>query len=219
MAMTGRGMNWKERGAPQRGELIVLTVALIAQATLRVLYTLHHQVDSDEPQHLHVIWGWTQGLVQYRNVFDNHAPLFHMLMAPFLVLIGERPDVLTYARLLMLPLVAVTMWATYRIGRALWSKRVGLWAGALTGVVPSFLLTSTEFRADDLWMACWLSSLVVLLTGKLTSRRGLLVGFLLGATAATSLKSVLLILALIMAGAITLGIAHRSGDRFSPARA
>jgi hypothetical protein len=89
----------------------------------------------------------------------------------------------------------------------------------MAGIVPSFLLTSTEFRADDLWMACWLSALVVLLTRKLTSRRGLLVGFLLGAAAATSLKSVLLVLALVMAGAITHGIAHRSGDRFSPTRA
>jgi len=208
-----------QEDAPRRREAIGLSIVLIAQATLRLLYTLHHPIDSDEPQHLHVVWGWTQGLVQYRDVFDNHAPLFHMLMAPFVGLIGERADALTYARWLMLPFVVVTIWATYRIGQALWSKRVGLWAGAMTGVVPSFLLTSTEFRADDLWMACWLSSLVVLLTGKLTSRRGLLVGFLLGATAATSLKSVLLILALIMAGAITLGIAHRSGDRFSPARA
>jgi len=208
-----------QRDAPRHREVIGLSIILLAQATLRLLYTLHHQVDSDEPQHLHVVWGWTQGLVQYRDVFDNHAPLFHMVMAPFVSLIGERADALTYARWLMLPFIAVTLWATYRIGQALWSKRVGLWAAAMTGVLPSFLLTSTEFRADDLWMACWLSSLAVLLTGKLTMRRGLLVGFLLGATAATSLKSVLLILALIVAGAITLGIAHRSGDRLSSTRA
>lgn len=208
-----------EGDAPQRNEVIVLSIALIAQIALRILYTLHHQVDSDEPQHLHVVWGWTQSLVQYRDVFDNHAPLFHMLMAPFVGLIGERADVLTCARWLMLPFVAVTIWATYRIGRVLWSERVGLWAGALTGVVPSFLLTSTEFRADDLWMACWLSSLVVLLTGELTRRRGFLAGLLLGATAATSLKSVLLILALALAAAITLGLSHGLGDRFSPKRA
>jgi dolichyl-phosphate-mannose-protein mannosyltransferase len=201
-----------EGASPKRGEVVVLSLALAVQIALRVLYALHHEVDSDEPQHLHVVWGWTQGLVQYRDVFDNHAPLFHLLMTPFVGLIGERADIITFARWLMFPFVAVTIWATYRIGRALWSQRVGLWAGALTGIIPSFLLTSTEFRPDDLWMASWLSSLVVLMTGALDARRGFLAGFLLGATVATSLKTMLLILALA-AAAITFGLSDRWGGR------
>ena len=32
----------------------------------RIVNMLHYRFDSDEPQHLHVAWGWTQGLVQYR---------------------------------------------------------------------------------------------------------------------------------------------------------
>jgi len=35
----------------------------IAALVLRILYALHHRVDSDEPQHLHVVWSWTQGSV------------------------------------------------------------------------------------------------------------------------------------------------------------
>src|SRR5947208_12458843 len=40
---------------------------------LRAIAFFHYRFDSDEPQHLHVAWGWTAGLLQYRDVFDNHA--------------------------------------------------------------------------------------------------------------------------------------------------
>ncbi|HWS72879.1 MAG TPA: hypothetical protein VN605_12235, partial [Thermoanaerobaculia bacterium] len=58
----------------------------------RSLAFFRYRFDSDEPQHLHVAWGWTAGLVQYRDYFDNHAPLVHILTAPILRLVGERDD-------------------------------------------------------------------------------------------------------------------------------
>src|SRR5689334_2187683 len=88
--------------------------------------------DSDEPQHLHVIWAWTHGLVQYRDVFDNHMPLFHLLCAPILGLMGEHAADLYWMRLLMVPLYFVSLWCIYRIGEITFSRRVGLWAALLT---------------------------------------------------------------------------------------
>jgi len=190
-------------GISSSGERIIFSMAVIAQIALRILYVLHHRADFDEPQHLHVVWAWTHGLVQYRDLFDNHAPLFHLAMAPVVGFLGERADLLLFVRWMMLPFVALSMWATYRIGRALWSTRVGLWAALLAGFVPSFLLTSTEFRTDVLWMTGWLLTLAVLLGGEFTPRRAALAGLLLGMTLATSLKTAVLILALAMAGVIT----------------
>src|SRR5258708_36042388 len=92
---------------------------------------LRYRFDSDEPQHLHVAWGWTAGLVQYRDLFDNHAPLFHILMAPILRLVGERPDVLLYMRTPMLLLLAVDIWGTYVLSRLMYSSRVGAWEARL----------------------------------------------------------------------------------------
>ena len=43
---------------------------------LRWFYVTTQPWDSDEPQHLHVVWAWANGLLPYRDVFDNHAPLF-----------------------------------------------------------------------------------------------------------------------------------------------
>ena len=49
-----------------------------------------------------IAWGWTAGLVQYRDIFDNHSPLFHLATAPLLALAGERPDILFTMRAPML---------------------------------------------------------------------------------------------------------------------
>ena len=56
-----------------------LTFALFAALALvlRAAALFRYRFDSDEQQHLHVTWGWTAGLMQYRDLFDNHAPLFH----------------------------------------------------------------------------------------------------------------------------------------------
>ncbi|HEV8434125.1 MAG TPA: hypothetical protein VGR95_11980, partial [Thermoanaerobaculia bacterium] len=51
-----------------------LTAIAAASVVLRAVCYFRYRFDSDEPQHLHVAWGWTQGLVQYRDYFDNHAP-------------------------------------------------------------------------------------------------------------------------------------------------
>src|SRR6185369_11494597 len=83
---------WAAGDRPSRLEATAIGVALSAAAVLRVVYAVHYRVDSDEPQHLHVAWGWSQGLMQYRDVFDNHAPLFHILFSPLVRAVGERPE-------------------------------------------------------------------------------------------------------------------------------
>src|SRR5207249_1206686 len=75
---------------------------------LRILYAGHFRVDSDEPQHLHVVWAWAGGLLPYRDVFDNHTPVFQALCAPLFHALGVRADILAPMRLAMLPLFALT---------------------------------------------------------------------------------------------------------------
>src|SRR5262245_14855288 len=75
---------------------------LMIGLVLRVVTAWRFRVDSDESQHLHVVWAWTRGMLPYRDVFDNHMPLFHLLTAPALLPIGERPTALLWMRLLMI---------------------------------------------------------------------------------------------------------------------
>jgi Dolichyl-phosphate-mannose-protein mannosyltransferase len=199
-------------------DVFFASLATMAALTLRIVYALHHRVDSDEPQHLHVVWNWTQGSVQYRDFFDNHAPLFHLVMAPMLAFLGETADIVVRARLMMIPLVLLGSWAIYRMGAVLWSRRVGVWAAALTGLIPGFLLTSTEFRTDILWMTAWLAFLAVLLSGLSEHKKAWVSGLLLGIAFATSLKTILLLAALTLAAAFTGLALGRSGTAWMPGR-
>jgi 4-amino-4-deoxy-L-arabinose transferase-like glycosyltransferase len=189
--------------------LYIAVLALPLVVALRVLYAFTHHVNGDELQHLHVVWGWTQGLLQYRDVFDNHTPLFHLLMAPLLAALGERPDILIPMRLVMVPLFLGTLGGTYWIGRMLFSRSTGVWAAVLTGLFPLFFLTTVEFRPDDLWMALWVLALAILVTGPGSHRKAWVVGLVLGAAVSVSMKTVALIAALGLAGAWTLFLESR----------
>lgn len=169
---------------------------------LRLFEIYGYHFDSDESQHLHVAWGWTKGLVQYRDTFDNHTPLFHLLMAPILALLGERADILNLMRMVMLPLFAVTLWATSALGRSLFSRRAGLWAAVFLGLLPGFFFCSIEFRTDDLWVMFWMLALLTFLGGAPSPKRFLLGGFILGAALSTSLKTILMLTSLGGAGLI-----------------
>ncbi|MBO9662987.1 glycosyltransferase family 39 protein [Dokdonella sp.] len=169
------------------------TFAFALLLVLRVVRAFTLAPDTDEAQHLHVVWAWTQGLVVYRDVFDNHTPLFHLLCAPLLMLLGERADVVLWARLAMIPLYFGALYATWRIGRDLWSSRVGVYAALLAGATPVFFNTSAQFRTDDLWMLLWLCTVAAALVRPFTTLRAFLVGVLAGATFCVSAKTTLLL--------------------------
>src|SRR6266849_5429986 len=86
-----------------RGEYARVLTLLAALLLLQVTYLFRYHVNMDELQHLHVVWGWAHGRLQYRDVFDNHAPLFHLLCTPLFLAFGERPEVLYLMRLAMIP--------------------------------------------------------------------------------------------------------------------
>jgi len=179
-------------------ERILLWLTVAATLVLRAIAYFRYRFDSDEQQHLHVAWGWTAGKVQYRDLFDNHAPLFHMVTAPILAAFGalfggERPDILLWMRAPMLILFAIVAWATWDLARKLYDERVAAWAAALLMLFPPFFLKSLEFRTDNLWNGFWMLALV----GILRDWRPFLVGFLLGCAAATSPKTSVLVIGLV----------------------
>jgi len=188
-------------------------VFLIAAAALHAVYVVHHRVNSDEPQHLHVAWAWVQGLLPYRDVFDNHSPLFSLLMAPVLRAIGERPDIVFLARLAMLPLAALALALAWVIGRHLFSTRAALLAVALCALVPDFMLGSVEYRTDVLWTVLWMAAMAILLTGHPTRSRAFLFGLAVGAALATSMKTSMLVLSLGVSGAAALYMLRARGAK------
>jgi hypothetical protein len=146
-----------------------------------------------------VAWGWTAGLLQYRDVFDNHTPLFHMLTAPLLAAFGERADILLWMRGAMVPLFVIIVGGTYVLGRRLYSHRAALWAALLLTAFPPFFLKSIEYRTDNLWTALCVVILLVVAGRPFTPPRALVTGLLLGTALAVSMKTIPFMVALFAA--------------------
>ena len=189
--------------------LLAMAIAAVTLA-MRAVAFFHYRFDSDEPQHLHVVWGWTAGLLQYRDVFDNHAPLFHMAMAPLLRLLGERPDILLFMRAPMLILWIIVSAAAFLIAKRLYGDRIAMWSVLLLNVLPPFFLKSIEFRTDNLWNACWMVGVLMLVDAspdpdKKASRYQhlFLGGVLFGCALSISLKTSLLLFSLAAAAIVT----------------
>src|SRR6476659_8985617 len=176
----------------------------IALIFFRVITVPHYNFGRDEAQHLHVVWGWARGFVQYRDLADNHMPLFQILCAPIYKLIGDRGTILYWMRIVLQPVYIVAFWCTYRIGSLLFSRRVGVWAAILVGLFFDYTFCSVEFRTDNLWAPLWLLCLVVLLNGALTLRRALIAGLLMGLCFGVSMKTLLLAMSTLVGGSATL---------------
>jgi hypothetical protein len=182
--------------------LLAMAIAAVTMA-MRAVAFFHYRFDSDEPQHLHVAWGWTAGLLQYRDVFDNHAPLLHIAAAPLLHILGERPDILLYMRAPMLVLWMIVSVATFLIARRLYDARVAMWSVLLLNVLPPFFLKSIEFRTDNLWNAFWMTAIAALVLSRRSTISFFIAGLLLGGAFAVSLKTTLLLITLAAAAAVT----------------
>ncbi|HEY3900580.1 MAG TPA: hypothetical protein VGM54_18375 [Chthoniobacter sp.] len=174
-------------------EFIALAVVILA---LRIAYAVGLRFDVDEPQHVHVVWAWATGRLPYRDVFDNHAPLFQFLYAPIFRLIPERADIVIPMRWAMLPLYALVVFAVYRLAAVFYSRNLALLIAISGSLLPRYFLKSVEFRPDNLWAAVWFLCLAILVQRPLTIRRALWFGLCLGVSWSTSLKTTLLVLTL-----------------------
>lgn len=192
----------------ERGFALALLGVAVA---LRLLGVWEYRFNSDEPQHAHVVWGWTRGLVQYRDFFDNHTPLFHMLWAPLLAAFGESVRTLFWLRLTMLPLYLGALAVTWVIGRRLLSPRAALWGTVLTALLPPFFVKTLEFRTDVPWTLLWLVAFQVATGGEPGPARLFVAGLAVGAAAAVSLKSSLL-LACLLGSALAAAAWRLAGD-------
>jgi hypothetical protein len=190
-------------------EFAVAASLFALMIAVKLVNVTRYRFDSDEPQHMHVIWAWARGFVQYRDVFDNHMPLFQIMFAPIFGLIGDRATILYWMRFILLPMYFVAAWCTYRIGEVLFSRRAGVWAVILAGLFTKYHFISLEFRTDNLWGPLWLLCITVLVSRVLTVRRALIAGLLLGFGFGVSMKSIVLLLSLLVSAPIALLLVGR----------
>jgi len=200
-----------------RVELGIGVAVLLVLLGLRWFYVNAQPWDSDEPQHLHVVWAWANGMLPYKDVFDNHSPLFQAISAPLFALLGERADIVTAMRWTMVPIAGLILAMTYLIGAQIFSPRVGLWGTLLTATFPDFYFKTGEYRPDVLWTALWLITLAILTAGRPNPRRLFAAGLTFGIAFAVSMKTTFLALTILTA-AVTVWLLRSAvpGSRSSP---
>jgi LmbE family N-acetylglucosaminyl deacetylase len=184
----------KDRSAPVRWDAWLFRIMMMLFVVSRVALAWYQPINSDEPQHAHVAWAWTQGLVQYRDVFDNHTPLFHLLTAPLAAVIGERSDVLALLRCGIIGFNLLTLYLLWRIAASLFSSQAARLAVAALAFFPPSFLFGGEFRTDALWTTTWIAWIAVATSSKDVRKRCFWGGLILAACFCVSLKSVLLLL-------------------------
>lgn len=174
-------------------KFLAMPALLAAYAVLRDFNAVF---ENDELQHLHVVWSWTRGLTQYKDIFDNHTPLYHLVTAGLVSLLGLKasPDFVTQARLLSLPVFAATLAVAYRLLKNAFSlePEEALAAACLLGLTSPFLALGA--RPEPLWLFFFFSSLLVLSREKLGLKEGFYAGLINGAGAMVSMKTLALLL-------------------------
>jgi hypothetical protein len=185
---------------PKKIALLLAGAGLLAA---RFFLIFRYRFDSDEPQHMHIAWAWSHGLVQYRDVFDNHMPLFHLVTSPLFAIGGDDPRLLFAARMLMMPLFVLSITLVWLIADRLFDNRAAFWAAAVAALTPPFFLGSLEYRTDDLWIVCWLAALAITMSDMKPLAKSILGGLALGLAAGVSMKTTLFVAAITVAGALT----------------
>lgn len=180
---------------------LVPWLGLAALLGMRVLWLAAYPMDSDEPQHAHVAWSLAQGAALYRDVFDNHGPLFGLLYSVVMRALGPRPDILWWLRLAVIPWYVIALAATWLLARRLYPRAVAGSAVLLVALMQVFFIKMGEFRTDDLWTALWLCALALAAYAGRKPWRWWLAGLCVGAALAVSQKTLPLLATALVAGA------------------
>jgi hypothetical protein len=182
----------------RREPLLDVWIAAGGVLAMRAWLVFAHRIDSDEPQHLHVAWGWTRGLVQYRDVFDNHLPLLHLMFAPVMALMPERSTVFVLMRMAIAPLAIGCSWLLFVLVRPWFGLRTAAAAALLFSAMPPWLSKSVELRNDTLWVFFWLAG--VALCARPGRPAPFFAGMLFGLCLLASIKAIPLLLAHLLSG-------------------
>jgi hypothetical protein len=197
-------MQHKTRPLPRHGSLLVPLLVIVLLLAVRCVAVFRLETDSDEAQHLHLIYGWLGGELPYRDRFDNHTPLLYLIFLPLAALAGETPHIVLLARLAEFPISLGILGLIYLIGRRLADREVALWTLAATLAWGDWSLKSVEFRPDVLWSFCWFVVIWILARPHEPPgpRRGVLIGVFLGTALCASIKTTFLPPALILGWAL-----------------
>jgi hypothetical protein len=145
---------------------LLVAAALAAGLTTRWQYTHDSALDDDEPQHMHFAWCITQGIVPYRDFWDNHTPALHHALARIIDKDAAPSVSFVAARRWMFLIGLMTIAATFGLAWTLLGHRTAVLAAAWLACCEAFLDKTVEIRPDGMLataivMALWMLALAL----------------------------------------------------------
>ncbi|MDQ2856254.1 MAG: hypothetical protein M3R68_07995, partial [Acidobacteriota bacterium] len=128
--------------------LVLLGLFLFALA-LRIPLTLNREIDIDEFQHLHAAWLLSQHYVLYRDVWENHTPLFYYLLLPLFRFCREGSGLILFARVFSSFAGLGILLLTYLLARIDRDKLTSFLAVIILSYMVIFAEKSIEVRPDQ----------------------------------------------------------------------
>ncbi|MBC8106302.1 MAG: hypothetical protein H7Z14_06915 [Anaerolineae bacterium] len=154
-----------------------ILVAWSALIALGYFARLSYGQEDDEFQHLHMAWRIGQGEVPYRDFFELHPPLWHMVMAPIvrdLTSFAHAPFV--ELRAVHAMAIALMLLASHAILRRLMPPAPAALGAGLFLISSAFSFAWFDIRPDWIALLCLLIA-VVLITSRSVNPRSQLLRF------------------------------------------
>ena len=204
-----------------------LLVACLALGVFALFLCFYRSWDADEFEHLQFAWLLSQGRTPYRDFFEHHTPVFHLLTAPYFDMIRDTgTGVLLIAPFGLRVLSTLFTAATALLVFAMTRRATG--SGTATMAVALFLSCSfvlekgIEIRPDTLAALLLVVSAYAVGRGlceaPTTEERlawGLLSGLASGGTLMTSQKGIFAVLGILAAAAVLGGRRHGRGTTWA----
>lgn len=202
-----------------------LMVACAVLGVFALFLCFYRAWDADEFEHLQFTWLLSEGRTPYRDFFEHHTPVFHLMTAPMFDMIRDSgPNVMLMApfglRVLCTVFTALTAWVVFAMTRRAAGSGTATMAVALFLSCSFVLEKGIEVRPDAL------AALLLAVAGYSIARGlcdaptveerlgwALLTGFATGGTLMTSQKGIFAVLGLF-AAMLVLGI-RRHGHGFA----
>jgi len=141
------------RSAPARlsfgiYKYILITLFIILSFLLRFAVTLNKEFVPDEFQHVQASWLISEGLVPYKDFWENHTPLYHFILAASFKLLPETPKAIISLRLLQFLPVLLIFFMVNLFIQTRYDFTVFLYSLLLLGFHKWFLDKTCEVRPD-----------------------------------------------------------------------
>jgi hypothetical protein len=160
ISLMSDSLPYRENGFKQTAAAILLAwTALIA---LGYFARLNFGQEDDELQHLHMAWRIGQGQVPYRDFFELHPPLWHMVMAPVvrdLRSFNQTP--LRELRAVHALVILLILLANYAILRRLMPPAPAACGAGLFLISSAFSFAWFDIRPDWIALLCLLSAVTL----------------------------------------------------------